>query len=49
MISAVGPNAAILHYSPEASSCAELDTDKIYLFDTGAQVEYISVQTQILC
>uniref|UniRef100_A0A0D3HMQ8 Xaa-Pro aminopeptidase n=1 Tax=Oryza barthii TaxID=65489 RepID=A0A0D3HMQ8_9ORYZ len=45
MISAVGPNAAILHYSPEASSCAELDTDKIYLFDTGAQ--YLDGTTDI--
>nr|XP_015616990.1 aminopeptidase P1 isoform X2 [Oryza sativa Japonica Group] len=45
MISAVGPNATILHYSPEASSCAELDTDKIYLFDTGAQ--YLDGTTDI--
>lgn len=42
-ISSVGPNAAIIHYSPEANTCAELDADKIYLCDSGAQVEYISV------
>uniref|UniRef100_A0A0D9XSR6 Peptidase M24 domain-containing protein n=1 Tax=Leersia perrieri TaxID=77586 RepID=A0A0D9XSR6_9ORYZ len=45
MISAVGPNAAILHYLPEASSCAELDADKIYLFDSGAQ--YLDGTTDI--
>lgn len=37
-ISSVGPNAAIIHYSPQAETCAELDPDKIYLFDSGAQV-----------
>lgn len=37
-ISAVGPNAAICHYKPEAETCTELDPDKIYLFDSGAQV-----------
>ncbi|KAG4987887.1 hypothetical protein JHK85_030870 [Glycine max] len=37
-ISSVGPNAAIIHYSPKAETCAELDPDKIYLFDSGAQV-----------
>ena len=42
-ISSVGPNAAIIHYSPEADTCAELDADKIYLCDSGAPVEYISV------
>ncbi|PKI64307.1 aminopeptidase P1-like [Punica granatum] len=36
-ISCVGPNAAINHYSPEAETCAEMDPDKIYLFDSGAQ------------
>ncbi|VAH91077.1 unnamed protein product [Triticum turgidum subsp. durum] len=36
-ISSVGPNAAIIHYSPEANTCAELDADKIYLCDSGAQ------------
>ncbi|KAL5987100.1 hypothetical protein ACLOJK_041096 [Asimina triloba] len=37
-ISSVGPNAAIIHYEPDAESCSELDADKIYLFDSGAQV-----------
>jgi Xaa-Pro aminopeptidase len=42
-ISSVGSNAAIIHYSPEANTCAELDADKIYLCDSGAQVECISL------
>lgn len=37
-ISSVGSNAAIIHYSPQADTCAELGADKIYLFDSGAQV-----------
>lgn len=41
-ISSVGPNAAIIHYSPHAETCAELDPDKIYLFDSGAQVCQLS-------
>jgi Xaa-Pro aminopeptidase len=44
-ISSVGPNAAIIHYSPEAETCAELDADKIYLFDSGAQ--YLDGTTDI--
>lgn len=44
-ISSVGPNAAIIHYSPEASTCAELDADKIYLCDSGAQ--YLDGTTDI--
>uniref|UniRef100_A0A0E0BJX1 Peptidase M24 domain-containing protein n=1 Tax=Oryza glumipatula TaxID=40148 RepID=A0A0E0BJX1_9ORYZ len=44
-ISSVGPNAAVIHYSPEASSCAELDADKIYLCDSGAQ--YLDGTTDI--
>uniref|UniRef100_A0A7N0UB53 Xaa-Pro aminopeptidase P n=1 Tax=Kalanchoe fedtschenkoi TaxID=63787 RepID=A0A7N0UB53_KALFE len=36
-ISSVGPNAAIMHYSPEPKSCAELDPNCIYLCDSGAQ------------
>nr|XP_025884905.1 aminopeptidase P1-like [Solanum lycopersicum] len=36
--SSVGSNAAIIHYKPEAETCAELDPDCIYLFDSGAQV-----------
>ncbi|XP_077233252.1 aminopeptidase P1 isoform X2 [Tasmannia lanceolata] len=38
-ISSVGPNAAIIHYAPEAKTCSELDTDSIYLFDSGAQYQ----------
>ncbi|KAG1342114.1 Aminopeptidase P1 [Cocos nucifera] len=37
-ISSIGPNAAIIHYSPESNTCAELDANSIYLFDSGAQV-----------
>lgn len=44
-ISSVGPNAAIIHYSPKAETCAELDPDKIYLFDSGAQ--YLDGTTDI--
>ncbi|XP_004512011.1 aminopeptidase P1 [Cicer arietinum] len=44
-ISSVGPNAAIIHYSPQADTCAELDPDKIYLFDSGAQ--YLDGTTDI--
>ncbi|PHT54661.1 hypothetical protein CQW23_03147 [Capsicum baccatum] len=36
-ISSVGSNGAIIHYSPEAGTCAELDPDQIYLCDSGAQ------------
>lgn len=41
-ISSVGPNAAIIHYSPQAETCAEFDPDSIYLFDSGAQVCQLS-------
>jgi len=44
-ISSVGPNAAIIHYSPEANTCAELDAHKIYLCDSGAQ--YLDGTTDI--
>ncbi|KAL6222456.1 hypothetical protein ACLB2K_005848 [Fragaria x ananassa] len=44
-ISSVGPNAAIIHYSPEPETCAELDPDRIYLFDSGAQ--YLDGTTDI--
>lgn len=36
-ISSVGPNAAIIHYSPDPKTCAEFDADRIYLCDSGAQ------------
>ncbi|KAK4360560.1 hypothetical protein RND71_019512 [Anisodus tanguticus] len=41
-ISSVGSNGAIIHYSPEAETCAELDPDQMYLCDSGAQVCEIS-------
>ncbi|CAM8918820.1 unnamed protein product [Rhodiola kirilowii] len=44
-ISSVGPNAAIIHYSPEPKSCAELDPNCIYLCDSGAQ--YLDGTTDI--
>jgi Xaa-Pro aminopeptidase len=44
-ISSVGPNAAVMHYSPQAETCAELDADKIYLCDSGAQ--YLDGTTDI--
>ncbi|VVB10010.1 unnamed protein product [Arabis nemorensis] len=44
-ISSVGSNAAIIHYSPEPEICAEMDPDKIYLCDSGAQ--YLDGTTDI--
>ncbi|XP_027074358.2 aminopeptidase P1 [Coffea arabica] len=44
-ISSVGPNAAIIHYTPDAKSCADLDPNSIYLFDSGAQ--YLDGTTDI--
>ncbi|XP_060675011.1 aminopeptidase P1 isoform X1 [Ziziphus jujuba] len=44
-ISSVGPNAAIIHYAPQAEACAELNPDSIYLFDSGAQ--YLDGTTDI--
>ncbi|XP_022775276.1 probable Xaa-Pro aminopeptidase P [Durio zibethinus] len=44
-ISSVGANAAIIHYTPQAETCAELDPDSIYLFDSGAQ--YLDGTTDI--
>ncbi|KMS95197.1 hypothetical protein BVRB_011370 [Beta vulgaris subsp. vulgaris] len=38
-ISSVGPNAAIIHYGPDPETCAEMDPDRIYLFDSGAQYQ----------
>ncbi|XP_015067111.1 aminopeptidase P1-like [Solanum pennellii] len=43
--SSVGSNAAIIHYKPDAETCAELDPDCIYLFDSGAQ--YLDGTTDI--
>ncbi|XP_056169759.1 aminopeptidase P1-like [Syzygium oleosum] len=44
-ISSVGPNAAMNHYAPQPNTCAELDADCIYLFDSGAQ--YLDGTTDI--
>ncbi|AEE86698.1 unnamed protein product [Arabidopsis thaliana] len=44
-ISSVGSNAAVIHYSPEPEACAEMDPDKIYLCDSGAQ--YLDGTTDI--
>ncbi|CAO2149136.1 unnamed protein product [Urochloa humidicola] len=44
-ISSVGPNAAVIHYKPEASTCSDMDADKIYLCDSGAQ--YLDGTTDI--
>ncbi|KAF9620271.1 hypothetical protein IFM89_011006 [Coptis chinensis] len=44
-ISSVGPNAAVIHYQPESNTCLELDADKIYLCDSGAQ--YVDGTTDI--
>ncbi|KNA20979.1 hypothetical protein SOVF_047320 [Spinacia oleracea] len=38
-ISSVGPNAAIIHYGPDPQTCAEMNPDQIYLFDSGAQYQ----------
>ncbi|ERN17574.1 hypothetical protein AMTR_s00059p00137420 [Amborella trichopoda] len=38
-ISSVGSNAAIIHYVPEPKTCAEMDPDSVYLFDSGAQYQ----------
>ncbi|KAK3035251.1 hypothetical protein RJ639_033885 [Escallonia herrerae] len=44
-ISSVGPNAAIIHYGPDAKTCSEMDPNSIYLFDSGAQ--YLDGTTDI--
>ncbi|KAL2412749.1 putative Xaa-Pro aminopeptidase P [Exophiala dermatitidis] len=36
-ISATGPNAAVIHYSPERGNCAVIDSKAVYLCDSGAQ------------
>lgn len=36
-ISSTGPNAAVIHYSPEAGNCSVVDAKQIYLCDSGAQ------------
>ncbi|KAJ8595569.1 Creatinase/aminopeptidase [Rhizopogon salebrosus TDB-379] len=36
-ISSTGPNAAIIHYSPDPADCATVKKDQIYLCDSGGQ------------
>ncbi|KZF19192.1 hypothetical protein L228DRAFT_254478 [Xylona heveae TC161] len=36
-ISSTGPNAAVIHYSPERGNCDIIDPKAIYLCDSGAQ------------
>ena len=36
-ISSTGPNAAIIHYSPERGNCSVIDPTAVYLCDSGAQ------------
>ena len=36
-ISSTGPNAAVIHYKPEAGNCSVIDPKAIYLCDSGAQ------------
>lgn len=36
-ISSTGPNAAVIHYSPERGNCSIVDSKAIYLCDSGAQ------------
>ncbi|SZF05745.1 unnamed protein product [Blumeria hordei] len=36
-ISSTGPNAAVIHYSPERGNCSIIDPKAVYLCDSGAQ------------
>lgn len=36
-ISSIGPNAAVIHYSPTEKDCSKLRADQIYLVDSGGQ------------
>lgn len=36
-ISSTGPNAAVIHYSPERGNCSVIDPEAVYLCDSGAQ------------
>jgi Xaa-Pro aminopeptidase len=40
-ISSTGANAAIIHYSPKPESCATINKDEIFLFDSGEQSSYL--------
>jgi Xaa-Pro aminopeptidase len=44
-ISAVGPNAAVIHYSTDEGDDSKLTREKIYLLDAGAQ--YLDCSTDI--
>lgn len=44
-ISAIGPNGAIIHYHPSETDSKRLDTDQIYLLDSGGQ--YLDGTTDI--
>ncbi|KAI5080956.1 hypothetical protein GOP47_0004139 [Adiantum capillus-veneris] len=44
-ISSVGANAAIIHYVPNADTCAEMEPESIYLCDSGGQ--YLDGTTDI--
>ncbi|XP_061348462.1 aminopeptidase P2 [Gastrolobium bilobum] len=44
-ISASGPNGAIIHYKPEPESCSNVDANKLFLLDSGAQ--YVDGTTDI--
>ncbi|CAF0780899.1 unnamed protein product [Adineta steineri] len=44
-ISAFGPNAAIIHYSPKAKTAAQITKDGLYLLDAGAQ--YLDCTTDV--
>lgn len=39
-ISAMGENAAIIHYAPTKENCAKITKDNLFLFDSGAQYLY---------
>jgi Xaa-Pro aminopeptidase len=36
-ISSIGPNGAVIHYSPTAETALKLNNDEIYLLDSGGQ------------
>ena len=44
-ISAFGPNAAIIHYSPHAESATQITRNGLYLLDAGAQ--YLDCTTDV--
>ena len=48
-ISAVGANAAIVHYNTDEGFDSTLTIDKVYLLDAGAQYEYILFYFIFIC